>query len=1076
MALTLSSATAASQAVTAALNTGTATSNAAPAEVKPLPAKKRVFRADDIPLEWNKQIFSDQLQERFSGHKLRVDSFYTHPTGETNTALVTFYSPVPRSLPSDDEPNRRDWVELGNDDQIALGPCHGLTTLFEPQDGQPPRVDVVFVHGLGGHPIGSWMAANGKFWPRDFLGSDLEGARVLSFGYEAKLNKDTSTSQLSDFGRQLIGELPEFRSSAEDQERPLFFVGHSYGGTVISWVLNELSSKKDGKPSDGDLLRAIRCATFFGTPHSGMSVEPLEIFTRASKRQNSSMIRTLGDLKPNSELLKVLHDQLRRLSTTTKIRVISCVEQKLTLVPKINDGDEDKFYQPVDLNAARTYAQTEDDFIPIHADHREMAKFDHECEVVQEVEAFCRRLAQIGAKKGTIFRACFSSRHDTKPSTQQQRTLILEEQEGHKRDILTYIEHNLPIGQSESARRICKNLQQKASGVFLWAVVAVKGLRKELAYNRPPMLQRCLDEMPADLAGLYRHILTHGSSDTMLHCLRLVLFSQTPPSPMSLYPLITMLTAGADALSMLSDSLGQRGPIEDRARDFLIDASEGLLEVAGPHASVVRFVHASVSEYLRSDEAISHVWRESPETFEGKGHHVVVGCFRSLIQNVSFPALGTAEHSGYLEYPGWQDDEAGCLERGFGGPVELYYDEHPGQGFTADELFLPNHAAGAAMQYYHADAMDASHSSPHTLPPPQHLPPPDDPVSAAVQYAVENILHHSNAAEKAGISQVAFLQSFPLPQYINLKNTLSADQRQRQEPEPYAADTSLLHVLAGENSPALLTTLLATPSHTNEFDRKDPHTGRTPLATAAAHGNAEVVQLLLASAAVDIEARDVDGRTPLALAAGGGNSEVVMVLLEKAAVDIEAGDDDGRTPLALAAFSGSVEVVRLLLSCQGVRVDARDKLGRTPLSLAAQLGVVQVVDLLFRAGADPGASDAGGRTPLCLAAEEGFPDVCRFLIETCRVDRSTKDVHGASPLDYADWRRSSLTAGERGLIPEFDAVIAILSKDNSQSQLVKSYRVETRQQRPTQQKLLRLSVAASYTVISPRTNAPSPAV
>ncbi|KAB2570781.1 Histone-lysine N-methyltransferase EHMT1 [Lasiodiplodia theobromae] len=679
-----------------------------------------------------------------------------------------------------------------------------------------------------------------------------------------------------------------------------------------------------------------------------------------------------------------------------------------------------------------------------------------ECEVAQEVEAFCRRLAQIGAKKGTIFRACFSSRHNTKPSTQQQRTLILEEQEGHKRDILTYIEHNLPIGQSESARRICKNLQQKASGVFLWAVVAVKGLRKELAYDRPPMLQRYLDEMPADLPGLYRHILTHGSSDTMLHCLRLVLFSQTPPSPMSLYPLITMLTAGADALSMLSDSLGQRGSIEDRARDFLIDASEGLLEVAGPHASVVQFVHASVSEYLRSDEAISHVWRESPETFEGKGHHVVVGCFRSLIQNVSVPALGTAEHSGYLEYPGWQDDEAGCLERGFGGPVEHYHDEHPGQGFAADELFLPNnHATGAAMQYYHSDAIDASHPSPHTLPPPQHLPPPDDPVSAAVQYAVENILHHSNAAEKAGISQVAFLQSFPLPQYINLKNTLSADQRQSQEPEPYAADTSLLHVLAGENSPALLTTLLATPSHTNEFDRKDPHTGRTPLATAAAHGNVEVVQLLLASAAVDIEARDADGRTPLALAAGGGHTEVVKFLLERAAVDIEAGDDDGRTPLALAAFSGSVEVVRLLLSCQGVRVDARDKLGRTPLSLAAQVGVVEVVDLLFQAGADPGASDAGGRTPLCLAAEEGFPDVCRFLIETGRVDRAAKDVHGASPLDYADWRRGLLKEGESGLVPEFDAVIAMLSKENSQPRLVELYQVEPRQQKPTQQKVLR---------------------
>ncbi|KAK0638382.1 Inversin-B [Lasiodiplodia hormozganensis] len=679
-----------------------------------------------------------------------------------------------------------------------------------------------------------------------------------------------------------------------------------------------------------------------------------------------------------------------------------------------------------------------------------------ECEAVQEVETFCRRLAQLCAKNRAIFKACFSSRHSTKPSTQQQRTLILEEQDGHKRDIITYIERNLPISQGESARRICNNLQQKASGVFLWAVIAVEALRKELTYGRPPMLQQRLDEMPSDLRGLYQHVLTRDSNDPMLHCLRLVLFSQRPPSPMSLYPLVTMLTAGSDALSMLSDSFGQRGSIEDRARDFLMDASAGLVEVAGPHGSVVRFVHASVSEYLRSDEAISQVWRESPETFLGKSHDVVAGCFGSLIQNAFVPALRAVEHGGYLEYPGWQDDEAGCLERGFGGPVEPYYDDQPGQGFAADELFLPHHGTGAAMQYYHDAAIDASHPSHTLLSPPQHLPPPDDPLlSAAIQYAVDNIFHHSNAAQNAGISQTSFLQSFPLPQYINLKNTLGAAHNQHQQLEPYAADTSLLHVLAGENSPALLTTLLATPSHTNEFDRKDPHTGRTPLATAAAHGNAEVVQLLLASAAVDTEARDVDGRTPLALAAGGGNTEVVKFLLKNAAVDVEAGDDDGRTPLALAAFSGSVEVVRLLLSCQGVRVDARDKLGRTPLSLAAHAGVIKIVGLLFRAGADPRASDAGGRSPLSFAAEEGFVDVCKFLIETCRVDRSAKDVHGAGPLDYADWRRSSLAAEERGLVPEFDAVIAMLSKDNSQPRLVESYQVEPRQQKPTQQKVLR---------------------
>lgn len=133
MALTIHSATAASQ-------TGPETPYATPAAPQRDPAKRRVFRADDIPLEWSKQVFSDRLQEHYSGHKLRVDSFYKHPTGKSYASLVTFYAPVPQSLPPDSEPDRRDWIEL-SDDQIALGHCLGLTTLFEPGDGQSPKVE-----------------------------------------------------------------------------------------------------------------------------------------------------------------------------------------------------------------------------------------------------------------------------------------------------------------------------------------------------------------------------------------------------------------------------------------------------------------------------------------------------------------------------------------------------------------------------------------------------------------------------------------------------------------------------------------------------------------------------------------------------------------------------------------------------------------------------------------------------------------------------------------------------------------------------------------------------------------------
>jgi hypothetical protein len=77
----------------------------------------------------------------------------------------------------------------------------------------------VFVHGLSGHPVGSWTASNGKCWPRDFLGADFPNTRIVTFGYEARLDADTSTSQLSDFGHSLLDQLLTLRAKVEVPDR-----------------------------------------------------------------------------------------------------------------------------------------------------------------------------------------------------------------------------------------------------------------------------------------------------------------------------------------------------------------------------------------------------------------------------------------------------------------------------------------------------------------------------------------------------------------------------------------------------------------------------------------------------------------------------------------------------------------------------------------------------------------------------------------------------------------------------------------------------------------------------------------
>ncbi|OCK98199.1 uncharacterized protein K441DRAFT_741253, partial [Cenococcum geophilum 1.58] len=878
-----------------------------------------VFRAEEIPREWTKQLLSERLQQSFPGHDFQVDSLCRHFIRPLSTALVTFNSTVPEGLSTlNNGSDRVIELDIGGC-QIIFCHCLNLTTLFEPSEGESLKADFIFVHGLNGHAIGSWTAPNGKCWPRDFLGHDLAGLRILSFGYEANLKFDTSTSQLSDFGLQLIEQLLILRPTTEDKERPLFLVGHSFGGTIINWTLHRLWSRQKCNTEYGQTLSAIRCAAFFGTPHQGMNNEPLEPLTL--KRIHSSMTRTLRDLQPDSELLKMLRDTLTELSPD--IRFITCVEQKLTLAPLI-DGQRRENYHAVDMNGARIYSQSED-IIPIQGDHREMIKFSYKgdmhyqqvlrqlrrsldncgaltveqmqaflnslrfseieerqmtiknayemtcdwlfecpeylnwsllssnvkkedpflwikgnagsgkstlmkfaftyhrkrqsddpiiafffnaqgtdlqktakgmyrslllqilqgteripCEVyalkqsmrggfstwqtyalkelleyfiprsgrplfcfidaldecqsfdVREVYELFKRLAELCAEKQTIFRVCFSSRHNLDIPAQNCRVVCLEEQEGHSQDILRYIEHKLQIRPGEPAQATQQALKRKASGVFLWAMLVVGILNKDSDRGRRSFRER-LDRIPADLYKLYRHVLTQerekDSKDKLLLCLQWVLFAKRPHKPMELYFAI-LSGASPEALRTVREC-AQNQPTEDLAGKFVLDASKGLVEITRADVPVVQFVHESVPEFLHSDEAISQIWKEHRSVFRGKSHNRLKHYCLRFLEGLATPVSGNPDEVEFPSYRRWK------------------------------------------------------------------VPPLIDPLSIFATYAVENILYHANEAERDGVTQAQFLQYFPLTQWIQLANTLS-DQR------VYTPKASLLYILAEQNMSELI--------------------------------------------------------------------------------------------------------------------------------------------------------------------------------------------------------------------------------------------------------------------------------
>ena len=85
----------------------------------------------------------------------------------------------------------------------------------------------------------------------------------------------------------------------------------------------------------------------------------------------------------------------------------------------------------------------------------------------------------------------------------------------------------------------------------------------------------------------------------------------------------------------------------------------------------------------------------------------------------------------------------------------------------------------------------------------------------------------------------------------------------------------------------------------------------SPLWISAANGHLRVVQLLLRTKIVDVNAKSIYGWPPIFLAAAEGNENIVR-LLPTAGADRTLEDIDGNTPLSVAKKNGHDKVAKML--------------------------------------------------------------------------------------------------------------------------------------------------------------------
>jgi len=180
------------------------------------------------------------------------------------------------------------------------------------------RGNVVFVHGLGGHPYDTWRrrADDGTFWPM-WLAHDIKGLAVYSLGYTSPPTNWIGTAMpLLDEAAHALRVL---LNSEDLKTGPIAFICHSLGGLIVKQVLRAANEQRSN-PDLADFLDRTRQVVFIATPHTGSGKATLMERLRFIA-WGSDSARDLVANKPElrdlnfgyRELAKTRGDELRHL-------------------------------------------------------------------------------------------------------------------------------------------------------------------------------------------------------------------------------------------------------------------------------------------------------------------------------------------------------------------------------------------------------------------------------------------------------------------------------------------------------------------------------------------------------------------------------------------------------------------------------------------------------------------------------------------------------------------------------------------------------------------------------------------
>ena len=349
---------------------------------------------------------------------------------------------------------------------------------------------------------------------------------------------------------------------------------------------------------------------------------------------------------------------------------------------------------------------------------------------VKEMVSLFEDLGEFSVARGTKFSVCFASRHYPHITIEQSESITLEDQDGHKADIFAYIKKKLKMSNKALKGEVSKQIEDRASGVFLWVVLVVGILNDECSRGNVQMIRARLKEIPSGLTDLIQDILDRDKpTKHLVPLLQWVLFSRRPLSPEELFLALQSIES-----ETIQDSHTPEALARDNIDKFILNTSKGLAEMTKGKKPKVQFIHELVRTHFLGPEGLAKLDPHLQTHLVGQSHDQLKTCCYNYLLS------GPCNHMTFSTVP-----------------------------------------AKAESQYGKSMRSETLRALPF------------------VQYALENILYHTNLAHLNSIQQLGFLESFPWVTWVKLDNAAARFTSFR-----HATSICQAYILAEQGCAALL--------------------------------------------------------------------------------------------------------------------------------------------------------------------------------------------------------------------------------------------------------------------------------